>query len=179
MLPLKIVLQEGFDEETKEFISSEELVLDLEHSLVSLSKWEARWEVPFLDNDKKTDEQVLDYVRMMFSGEDFPEHVLPKMGNAHFEEINSYINAKMTASSVREKKQPPSREMITSELIYYWMIALGIPFECENWHLNRLLMLIKICNAKNAPPQKMNPADAAAERAALNEQRRKEWGTKG
>lgn len=177
MLRLTIVVVEGYDEATNQFVESETCVVELEHSLVSLSKWESRWEVPFLGSQDKTTEQTLDYVRMMFSGDEFPEAVLAKFSAGNFEEINNYVNAKMTATTFRDMRNEPNREVITAELIYYWMIALGIPFECENWHLNRLLTLIKVCNIKNAPKEKgkINVAD----RRSLNEQRRKELGTRG
>ena len=179
MLRLKIVKAEGFDETTNRFVETEALVLELEHSLLSLSKWESKWEIPFLSTQDKTTEQVLDYIRMMFSGDEFPEGLLEKFSGENFEEINAYINAKMTATTINEMKSAPSREIVTAELIYYWMIALGIPFECQEWHLERLLTLIKVCNIKNAPPDQKSGKASAADRRAINEQRRKELGTRG
>lgn len=179
MLRLTITTAESFDERASQFVSSSSTVIELEHSLVSVSKWESKWEIPFLDNQEKTDEQVLDYVRTMFSGDVFPEDVVPKFEVEHFEAINKYINAKMTATWFSEQRQPASREIITAELIYYWMIALGIPFECQNWHLNRLLTLIKVCNIKNAPKKKMSFRDTAQRNRELNAQRRAEMGSKG
>ena len=179
MLQLVIVTAEGYDETTHEFVSADSVVLELEHSLISLSKWESKWEIPFLNNEEKTNEQVLDYVRMMFSGADFPEHVIPKMTKDHFDKVNLYINARMTATWFSDKQQPASLEIVTAELIYYWMIALGIPFECQEWHLNRLLTLIKVCNLKNAPKKKMTSADAAQRNRELNLQRRAQTGSKG
>jgi hypothetical protein len=179
MLRLTVVTAENFDDSKSEFVASSTVVLDLEHSLVSLSKWEAKWEVPFLNNEKKTDEQVLDYIRMMFSGDEFPEHVLSSFKEEHYQQINAYIEAKMTATWFGNRQEQPSREIVTAELIYYWMIALAIPFECQDWHLNRLLTLIKVCNTKNAPSQKMNSAELAQRNRDLNLQRRKELNSKG
>jgi hypothetical protein len=179
MLRLEVTTFEGFDEETQLFVTSASVVLELEHSLVSLSKWESRWELPFLSSEKKTDEQVLDYVRMMFSGDEFPEHVISHTNDEHYEKINEYINAKMTATWFSEERQPASREVVTAELIYYWMISLGIPFECQNWHLNRLLTLIKVCNLKNAPKKRMNPREMLDRQRSLNAQRRADSGSKG
>lgn len=179
MLQLKIDTAEGYDEVLGKFTKTEYFVLELEHSLRSVSKWEQKWELPFLSSQKKTDEQILDYVRMMYSGDVFPEQVMTALTKEHYDKINEYINAKMTATWFREERQRPNPEVVTNELIYYWMISLGIPFECENWHLNRLLTLIKVCNLKNQPKKKISTADAMAQQRALNEQRRKEMGTAG
>ena len=179
MLRLIIALAENFDESTNEFVATNTVMLELEHSLVSLSKWEAKWELPFLNNTDKTQEQVLDYIRMMFSGDEFPEHLLEMLNDKHYEQIKNYIEAKMTATWFSEKKESPSNEIITAELIYYWMIALGIPFDCENWHLNRLLTLIKVCNIKNAPKDKLSAREIGERNRALNEQRRRELNSKG
>lgn len=179
MLQLKITTAEGYNEATQEFVCAESFVLELEHSLVSLSKWEAKWEVPFLGAEAKTNEQVLDYVQMMFSGTNFPEKLLDKFTAKNYTEINEYINAKMSATWFNEDHKPVSSESVTSELIYYWMISLGIPFECQHWHLNRLLTLIKVCNIKNAPKKKMSNRDIAQRNRDLNAQRRKELGTSG
>ena len=178
MLRLIVTTTEGFDEESSEFVSSDEVVLDLEHSLVSLSKWESKWEVPFLDNEEKTDEQVLDYVRMMFLGTEFPEAVIPKLTEKHYSKINDYINAKMTATWFSHQDPPSGREIVTAELIYYWMIALSIPFECQNWHLNRLLTLVRVCNVKNSPKDKAN-RETVEERRRRNDLMRAKLKTKG
>lgn len=179
MLRLRIVLKEGFDESSNEFVSSESVVLELEHSLVSLSKWESKWEVPFLGTEEKTNEQVLDYIRMMFSGDEFPDGLLDRLTQDHIQEINAYVNAKMTATWFGDHQAEKSREVITAELIYYWMIALGIPFQCQSWHLNRLLTLIKVCNIKNAPKKKLTSANAAQRNKQINQERRRQMGSTG
>lgn len=183
MLRLKVVIEEGFDDETQRFVDAQSVTLELEHSLLSLSKWESKHEIPFLSDKKMTDEQVMDYVHMMNSSGEIPPEVFSHMNAGHFEEINRYINAKMSATTFRETGQQPNNEIVTAELIYYWMIALDIPFECESWHLNRLTTLIKICNIKNTPKDKQQAAglskDVIADRRALNEQRRREMGSSG
>ena len=182
MLRLTVVTAEGFDDATSQFVEASSVVLELEHSLLSLSKWESKWETPFLGSQDKTNEQVLDYICMMSSSGEIPPEVLAHMGPEHFNAINKYINSKMTATTFRETRESKNNEIITAELIYYWMIALGIPFECQEWHLERLLTLIKVCNIKNAPKDKQNGGFtkvSAADRRALNEQRRREAGSSG
>jgi hypothetical protein len=179
VLQLEVTIKEGFDESTAKFGSSDSVVIRLEHSLLSLSKWESEWEIPFLASEDKTVEQVVSYLRFMFVGEAFPENIIPYLTKEHFDEINAYINKKMTATWFGETKNQIQGEVVTAELIYYWMIALGIPFECESWHLSRLLTLIRVCNVKNSKAEKKAPGQAAAERRILNEQRKRQLGTKG
>jgi hypothetical protein len=182
MLQLKVVTGEGFDDSTSEFVESSFVILMLEHSLRSLSKWESKWCVPFLGTQTKTTEQVVDYVLMMVVSGEIPPEVLGVMTKDHFDAINAYINAPMTATTFNEPKKPSNKETITAELIYYWMTALGIPFECQDWHLNKLLTLIKVCNIKNAPKDKSHGSltrQTAMDRRALNEQRRRQLGTSG
>ena len=170
---------ESYDERTSTFVPGNEFVLELEHSLVSLSKWESEWEIPFLSDKEKSPEQTLDYIRKMVIGTFPPEEIFQKLSEDNIVAVNTYINAKMTATRVPDRGGKRGAETITAELIYYWMIALGIPFECEEWHLNRLLTLIKVCNIKNAPPKKRSRAEIAQDRRSLNAQRKAQLNTSG
>lgn len=178
MLKITIPKAESFDEGTSEFVVYPEVVLSLEHSLFTLSKWESKWEKPYLGREPKTDEQTLDYIRCM-SHEPIPDQTLLRLTNENFSEIGAYIEASMTATWFNDKNAKPSREIITAELIYYWMIQSNIPFECEHWHLNKLMTLIKVCSAKNAPPQKMSRQEAAKKQRAINEANRAKFNTSG
>jgi hypothetical protein len=178
--------REYFDEKKQEFIpipgkpAIKEQTLKLEHSLVSLSKWESKWCKPFLSKNNLTTEETLDYIRCMTLTQNVPPEVYERIPEESVKQISEYINAPMTAtwfSKDIEKKS--SNEAITSELIYYWMIALQIPMECQKWHLNRLITLVKICNAKNAPPKKMSKRSIMSQNAALNAARRKQLNSKG
>lgn len=179
MLNLTVTIKEGFDERNEAFVPIEAFALALEHSLASLSKWEAHFEKPFLTNDEKTSEEILWYVKAMIITPDVPEDVLMKLSEKNLQEINEYINAKMTATRFREDNTRPSREIITSEIIYYWMISFNIPFECEHWHLNRLMTLIQVCSKKNEPAKKLSMAEVAARNRELNARRKAELNTTG
>jgi hypothetical protein len=180
MLRIIISLAEGFDEETSKFVTSEGHVLDLEHSLISLSKWEAKYEKPFFSEDPKTEEQVRDYIKMMILGEIPPGDVLNKLSEKNIEEINTYISSNQTATWFNEKQSGRrTPEVVTAEVIYYWMISLSIPFECQYWHLNRLITLIRVCSIKNAPRKKMSKAEAMAQQRSLNAARRAASGSNG
>lgn len=182
MLQIEVPTSEAYDERTGEFVNPTTFVLELEHSLASLSKWESKFEKPFIDTKDKTPEEMLWYVRFMTTTPNVPPEIFLKLTKKNFEEISEYIQAKMTATWFKElPNQRPNPEIVTAELIYYWMISYGIPFECQYWHLSRLLTLIKVCSHKNAPPKKQNmsKAEMAAQRRSLNAQRKQQYGTRG
>ena len=180
MLEITIPATELWDEINEEFIATKEQTLRLEHSLVSLSKWESKWCKPFLSKTNKTDEEMIDYVRCMTLTQNVPDEVYRCLTDDNIRKIYEYIDAPMTATWFNDDKtKVTSREQTTSELIYYWMIALNIPFECQKWHLNRLLTLIRVCNIKNQPPKKMSKRDIMSRNAALNAARRNKLHTKG
>lgn len=171
--------EESYSEETKKF-TKETFELGLEHSLVSLSKWESFFEKPFLSDTEKTNEEVYWYVRAMTLTPDVPEEVFENLTPENFAEIDKYINAKMTATWFSDgPNQRRSSQTITAELIYSWMIEAGIWKECENWHLTRLFTLIRIRGQQNNPPKKMSKNEALQRQRELNAQRRAKLGTAG
>ncbi len=183
MLTLKIPMTETYHEDTMTF-SHTYFTLALEHSLLSLSKWESEYEKPFLDGEPKTDDEVVGYMRAMILTEQYPPDIFDKFTQKNIDEVNAYIDRKMTATWFTE---PPGRakpaaktgQKITSELVYFWMTSYRIPWEAERWHLNRLFTLIKVFNAQNEKKKPMTPKDAAAQRRALNAQRQQQHGTRG
>ena len=182
MLTLQIPPREFFDERKQEFINFEGCSLQMEHSLISLSEWEAKWKKPFLNKpESRTNEELLDYFRCMTITKNVDPLAFKSLTQEHINTIVNYINDPMTATWFSEDGKPNKRptEVVTSELIYYCMIAQNMPFECRKWHLNRLLTLIRVCNVKNNPPKKMSKADIARRQRELNEQRKKKLGTKG
>lgn len=179
MLKITIPSIELFNEITDEFIYFDEETIELEHSLVSISKWESKWHKPFLSDKNKTSEEVLDYVSCMSTTGPIKRDLLQRLSNDNFLQINDYINDSMTATTFNERGNKGSREIITSELVYYWMVALNIPFECQYWHLNRLLTLIKVCNIKNSPEKKMSKEEVMRRNRELNKARRKELNSSG
>lgn len=183
MLRIKVFLtHEGWDEEKEEFVEAKVQILQLEHSLVSLSKWESKWKKPFLTNEEKTIEETIDYVKCMTVTQNVDPDVYNHLSNDDMEKINNYISDSMTATTFHfsdESNVKINKEQITSELVYYWMVALNIPFECQKWHINRLITLIKICNFKNTPPKKRNKREIMNRNAAINAARRKQLNSKG
>lgn len=179
MLKIKVPLAEGFDEKTNEFVETDLFMLELEHSLASLSKWESREEKAFLGKDEKSAEELLRYIKDMTLTPNVPWEIYLRLSSQNIEDINKYINSKQTATWFSEQNARPSREIITAELMYYWMTAHNIPFECQYWHLNRLITLVRVCNEKNKPPKKMGKGEAAQRRRQLNAQRRAQYGTRG
>lgn len=182
MLHITVPAHEYFNEETQEFSEIKECSLVMEHSLISISKWEAKWKKPYFSDDKKTDEETLDYLRCMtISPQNADLNLYRSLTRENFDEISRYIDDPMTATTIVDNHPKSGRkQIITSELIYYWMIAQNIPTEYEKWHINRLLTLIKVCSIKNDPnPKKMNRGAIARQNRALNAARRAKYGTRG
>lgn len=179
MLTIVVPETEFFDDDKQEFVQVKKFVLNLEHSLVSLSKWESKWEKPFLSEDKKSPAETLSYIEMMILNKKTPSNLFQRLSPDQFQEIDDYINSKQSATWFSELAPPKSKEVITNELIYHWMFAAGIDMKCEEWHLNRLFTLIKIVGLKrNTKPKKMTRSELAS-RKSLNEQRRAKLGTTG
>lgn len=179
MLRIVVGGEEMYDEKTQTFTNRNGTVVELEHSLVSLSKWESKFEKAFLGKGEKSPEEILAYIEAMVLNE-IPEGILSRLSETNIKEINDYIDAKMTATWFDDTRDgPPSREVITAELIYYWMISLQIPFECQTWHLNRLLTLIRVCNVKGSKPKKRSAQEILQRNRQLNAQRKAQLGTRG
>ena len=179
MLKVTIPSIELYDERINEFFTTKEQTIQIEHSLVSLSKWESKWRKPFLTKDEKTHEESIDYIRCMTITQNVDDNVYKLIGQGIIEEVSRYIEAPMTATVFNTENKNGNREIITAEIIYYWMIALSIPFECQKWHLNRLLALIKVCDIKNTPTKKMSKRDIMERNRSLNLARREALNTKG
>jgi hypothetical protein len=180
MLEIKVKPVELWDEEKEEFVRFKGGKLVLEHSLVSIAKWEAKWMKPFLSSKEKTLEETIDYIRFMTVGKIEDERIYEYLSEENVSLINEYINHPMTATWFYEKEGGGrSGEVITNELVYYWMICFNIPFECQKWHFNRLLTLIRVCEEKNKPKKKMSGREIMERNRRLNEERRKKLGTKG
>ena len=182
MLTLNIPQIEKWDEGKQEFIYVKAQTLQLEHSLVSLSKWESKWHKAFLGRQEKTDEETLDYIRCMTLTKNVDPMVYECLNKSAINQIKEYIDDSMTATVFSDNKSSSkgSREIVTAELIYYWMIALNVPFDpCQKWHLNRLLTLIQVCNIKNQPPKKMSRREILSRNASLNAARRQKYNTTG
>lgn len=172
MLLLEINKTEFFDEQSREFVTVPGRILKLEHSLVSLSLWESKWKKPFLGKAEKTIEETKDYIRCMVIGEDLDE--LPEgLTDEDVLKVNEYLQDSQTATTFNDLgKTEESREIHTAELLYYYMVTLQIPMECQYWNLNRLITLIRVCSIKNQPPKKQTRQEIASRHRMLNQQRR-------
>lgn len=182
MLTITIPISpEGWDEEKQEFVEPKYQVLQLEHSLVSLSKWESKWQKPFYSKKDMSDEEAIDYIKCMTLTKNIKPDVYNHLTRENIKDVMDYIGSPMTATTFsKDSKSQTNREVITSELIYYWMIASNIPFDpCQKWHLNRLITLIRVCSIKNTPPKKRSRRDIMSRNAALNASRRQQMNTKG
>ena len=171
---------EGWDEEKQQFVEPKYKALQLEHSLVSVSKWESKWHKSFLSRKDKTSEEIMDYIKCMTLTKNVDQEIYNNLSMDNISSINEYIENPMTATFFSEDNSgKKNNDVITSELIYYWMITLQIPVEFEKWHLNRLLTLIRVCEVKNQPPKKMSRSQVMSRNAALNAARRKKYNSKG
>ena len=180
MLRITVPAAEFFDETSEEFVYKKAIELQLEHSLVSISKWESKWNKAFLGKQEKTNAELSDYIRCMTLTQNVDPEVYSRLSESNYADINAYIEAPMTATRFYEEKQTSKgKDTVTSELIYYWMIACGIPVEFQKWHLNRLLTLIRVCDLKNNPPKKHSRRELLSRHAALNAARRKKYNSKG
>lgn len=179
MLIIEIPANELYNETTEEFINTKKQVLQLEHSLISISKWESKWHKVFLSKTPKTNEQLIDYVRCMTINSNVEPQSYSALTNQNLSDIDRYINDPMSATFFAPEKATPGGEAMTSELIYYWLVHFQIPWEVEKWHLNRLLNLIRIAKMKTSTKNKRSKREIMSQNAALNAARREAWGTSG
>lgn len=180
MIQVTIPGGELFDSKTNEFVNFKTTTVSLEHSLISISKWEAKWKKPFFKNEERSLDEIVDYIACMSLNPNIDHRIFHKISSAEVRRVSDYISDPMTATTFNELEDfKNNKQIVTSELIYYWMIAYNIPFECQKWHINRLLTLIRICGIKNAPPKKTSKAEMMRKRAQINAERRSKLHTKG
>ena len=181
-MPLKITIPDSelFDQKSGRFLTVKGRTLRFEHSLISISKWESKWHKSYFSKEPKSEEESVDYIRCMCLTDDVTPAVIRALDRKLLKQIADYIADPMTGTKLRKLNEKPSKELVTSELVYFWMTNFNIPFEpCEKWHFNRLMTLIEIASRKNTPPKKMGRREAAQQRAALNAQRRAKYNTRG
>ena len=180
MLELIIPTTEVYQAWNNRFVDIPSCVLTLEHSLISVAKWESKWHIPYL-NAKKTTAQELDYIRCMAIGPVKDDRIFSALSNEHIDQIRTYIDDVMTATTFSERgsSKKMSKEIVTAEILYYRMFINDIPMECQKWHLNRLLTLIRVCDTKNSSPTKMNKRETASRYAEQNALRKAKYNTKG
>lgn len=180
MLTILVPESELYDERNNEFIQIKEQTLVLEHSLVSIAKWESKWKKSYLSNNNKTLEETLDYIKCMTITKNVNPLIYKSLNRKALEAIQKYINDPMTATYFYDKEDKPSgSNTITAEVVYYWMISLGIPMECQKWHFNRLIALIRVCNIKSNSGKKMSRSEILSRNKALNEERKRRYKTRG
>lgn len=179
MFQLDIPDLEVFDENNDEFLIIRGRRIQVEHSLVSISKWESKWNKPFLSKTPKTIEENIDYIRCMTITQNVNPKIYDNISNDNIKEISEYIADSKTATCFYDDSKETTKEIITSEIIYYWMIAYNIPFECQKWHLNRLITLIRVCSKKNEKPKKMSKSEIINRNRNLNKKRRQQSNSKG
>ena len=179
MLTIIVPGSELWDEKQEAYIYTKETKLNLEHSLLSMSRWEARWKKSFLSSEDKTTEEVIDYIRCMTLNKNLDPNVYASLTAQNINDIIAYINDEQSATTVNLGGNGPSRRIVTTEVVYYWMIAFNIPHEFERWHFSRLLKLIEVCSAYSTPQKKMSKRDVMARNASLNAARRAKFNSKG
>lgn len=180
MIQLHIADVELWDEQQEVFIYRKGRTLQLEHSLVSLSKWESMHRKPFLSKEEKTYDETVDYIRCMTLTQHVDPSVYQNLTEENLKAVEAYIELPMTATTFSNSpNKGNSGEQVTAELIYYWMISLGIPFECQKWHLNRLLTLIRVCTVKNQPKKRSSTREIMRRNASMNAARRQRYNTRG
>ena len=181
MLEIVVPASEGWDEQKEQFVQIlKEQTIVLEHSLVSISKWESKWRKPFFSKKLKSDEEMLDYIRCMTITQNVKPEVYRCLSTDNLARINDYMDSPMTATWFNDEAGGGNNKaQMTSELMYYNMIAYGIPFECQKWHINRLITLMRICDIKNRKPEKSNTGDILRQNAALNAKNRKKYKSNG
>lgn len=181
MLELVVKEDELYLPHLNKFIEVPECTITLEHSLISLARWESKWHIPYLSNKERTQEQELDYIRCMSVNKLKNDLVIKILSPMDIKTIEDYIDNPMTATTFSKniKNQRSKKEIITAEIIYSRMFAHGIPLECQKWHLNRLLTLLRVCDLRNTPPQKMGRKETAQWNAQQNALRRAKLNSRG
>ena len=176
MLTITIPKKTFYDEANNMFIDFESKTIKLEHSLVSLSKWESKWEKPYISKVEKTDEEMIDYIKCMTITQNVEDSVYKRLSPQNLEDITAYIESPMTATTITRHDQKKNQDIITAEVIYFWMTIFNIPMECQKWHLNRLLTLVAVCDAKQSPGKKMSQREQHKTYDQLNEERKRKFG---
>ena len=178
-LKITIPALEQYNDEKGEFINLKEQTLQLEHSLVSISKWESKWHKPFISKESKTVAESIDYIRCMTLTQNVNPEVYHRITSTIIDQVGKYIEALMTATVFSNANKGKSSEIVTAEIIYYWMISLNIPEKCEKWHFNRLLTLINVCSIKNQPKKKIGKKEIMSRNASINAARKQALNTRG
>lgn len=180
MLEITTREDEFYDERADKFIQIPACTLTLEHSLISLAKWESRWHKPYFDGLAKSSAEDLDYIKCMVIGNVKDDHVFSTLSTENIYTIKEYINNPMTATTFQKKTSGKNKkEVTTAETLYAHMFAHRIPMDCQKWHLNRLLTLLRVCDLQNAPREKMSKKQTASWNAEQNAARRAKYNTRG
>ena len=180
MLQITLPECEIWDENKQEFIYKKELTLQMEHSLLSLSKWESKYHKSFIHTKEKTNEEALDYIKFMTITQNVKPETYERFTSNHFKQINNYIGEPMTATTFSDNSTKKGRrQIVTAEVIYDWMLSLNIPMDREKWHLNKLITLIRVRSINSQPAKKKSSAELARSYAALNAQRQAQQKMRG